>query len=78
MSLWAIENFDDAGEGLFVCDAESPEDAIRIYREHENNPAQIVSVEQVQWIDMATVTGEFNQTNFYEKKRRSEPANRQP
>jgi hypothetical protein len=69
MSTWAIENTDDAGEGLFVCEAESPEAAIALFRKHERGVG-ISEVTRIEWISLATVQGKLGETSYYEKARK--------
>ena len=68
MSLWAIENEDSAGEGLFVVDAPSEEEAVRIHDIKEPQTT-ITSIEQIEWIDLALVTGELGESYYYERQR---------
>src|SRR6266702_4151368 len=69
MSLWAIENEDAAGEGLFIVDAASEEEAVRI---HDTKEAQttITSVEQISCIDLALVTGRLGESYYFERQRK--------
>ena len=53
--MWVIENLDDAGEGLFACDAATKEEALRMHS--EKNKAEVMTCEETPWIDLALVTG---------------------
>lgn len=77
MSLWAIENLDDAGEGLFVVDADSKEEALRIH-DTKNGEMEIRSVEQIGWIDLALVTGERGESYYFERQREASQAKEKP
>jgi hypothetical protein len=68
MSLWAIENLDDCGEGLFIVDAPSEEEAVRIHDEKEPQTI-ITSIEQIQWIDLALVTGELGESYYFKRQK---------
>jgi hypothetical protein len=67
VSLWAIENLDDAGEGLFVCEARSKEEALRIHAT-KNGHLKVTSVEKLKWIDLALVTGERGESYYFKRK----------
>jgi len=70
MSLWCIETVDDAGEGMFVVDARDEQEALAEYaKKHSNCACEITSVEQMKWIDLATVSGERGETYYFERKR---------
>jgi hypothetical protein len=67
MSLWAIENLDDAGEGLFVCEAWSKAEALRIHRK-KNKGLKVTSCEKMEWIDLALVTGERGESYYFKRQ----------
>jgi hypothetical protein len=70
MSLWAIENLDDAGEGLFVCDARNRLEAIRMHRE-KNKGMKVTSCERLKWIDLALVTGALGESYYFKRRKES-------
>jgi hypothetical protein len=68
--LWCIENLDDAGEGMFLVDARDEQEALSEYaKKHSKCGCEITSVEQVAWIDLATVSGERGETYYFERQR---------
>ena len=68
MSLWCIENVDAAGEGMFIVDAEDLQAAV--FAHDTKNPGLVItSIEQVEWVDLALVTGELGESYFFERKR---------
>jgi hypothetical protein len=56
MSLWCIENLDDAGEGMFIVNARSKEEALKVHAER-NARLEVTSCERIKWVDLALVTG---------------------
>lgn len=66
--MWVIENLDDAGEGMFVCDAPDEETALRMHSE-KNNGVEVTSCEQLPWVDLALVTGERGESYYFERQR---------
>lgn len=68
--LWCIENLDECGEGMFIVDAESLQDAM-LAHDDKNPQAKITSIEQVEWIDLALVSGELGESYYLERNRKS-------
>jgi hypothetical protein len=68
MSLWCIENLDDAGEGMFLVEAEDEMEALRIHAE-KNRGMKVTRCEQVAWVDLALVTGERGESSYFERQR---------
>lgn len=65
--MWVIENLDDAGEGMFVCDAPNRKAALRIHR-RKNKGLKVTSCEQIKWVDLALVTGELGESYYSKRK----------
>lgn len=72
MSLWCIENMDDCGEGMFVCDAESLQDALLLH-DDKNPQAKVTSIERIEWVDLALVSGELGESSYFERQRKEQP-----
>jgi len=68
MSLWVIENLDACGEGMFICEAWSKAEALRIYRK-KNKGVKVTSCEKLKWVDLALVTGERGESYYFERER---------
>jgi hypothetical protein len=68
MSLWCIENLDDAGEGMFIVDTSSKEVALR-HHAKKNPQAKVTRCERVRWVDFALVTGERGESYYFERSR---------
>ncbi len=68
MSLWVIENLDDCGEGMFVCEAWSKAEALRIHAK-KNKGMKVTSCEKLKWVDLALVTGERGEFLYYQRQR---------
>ncbi len=71
MSLWCIENQDDAGEGMFICNAWSKVEAMRKHAK-KNKGMKVTSCEKVEWVDLALVTGERGESYYFERGRKTE------
>jgi hypothetical protein len=69
MSLWCIENLDDAGEGMFVVDARSKEEALRAHAQ-KNGDMEVTSCKRIKWVDLALVTGERGESYYFERGRK--------
>ena len=69
MSLWCIENVDDAGEGMFVVDAGSKGEAMRMHMQ-KNPGLKVTSIERIKWVDLALVTGERGEGYYFERGRK--------
>jgi hypothetical protein len=67
MPLWAIENEDEAGEGLFIVDAPNRNAAFKIYRLKEGK-TKVTVIYLTEWISLATVTGERGETYYFEQR----------
>jgi hypothetical protein len=68
MSLWCIENVDDAGEGMFLVDAPS-ESVARTWHRKKNGKLKITSCEKVKWVDLALVSGKLGESYYFERGR---------
>ena len=69
MALWCIENLDDAGEGMFVIDAGSKGEALRMHMQ-KNAGMKVTSIEKVKWVDLALVSGVLGESYYYERQRK--------
>jgi len=56
ITLWTVENEDEAGEGLFICQAVDRKQAIGNYLASGGKVSEIRAVEEVDWIDLAYVS----------------------
>jgi hypothetical protein len=70
MSLWAIENLDDCGEGLFVCEAWSKAETLRIHKK-KNKGMKVTNCEKLKWIDLALVTGERGESYYFKRNQQA-------
>lgn len=70
MSLWVIENLDDAGEGMFVCDAPNKKTALKMHDE-KNKGMKVLDCQRVKWVDLALVTGKLGESYYFERQRKT-------
>ena len=68
MPLFLIENMDDCGEGMFIVDAASKKDALRMHNKMERH-AKVTDISKVKWVSLALVTGERGECYYKERMR---------
>ena len=63
--MWIIENVDSFGEGMFICDAASKEEALRKHAE-KNKDLEVTRCEQSEWVDLALITGRHGASSYFQ------------